>query len=185
MPLSEVARLRKIRDFDEWVVAPRHGFAGADDYYARASVAPRLADLRLPALLVNAAGDPMVRAQAVRPFLEPPVALLEVRWMAAAGHVGFPRGLDLDLDLGDVVSGESGAGTGRGRSPRRAGWTTKCSTGCDLREVWVSPWGEPTGGPDVRSVSSVFGSVGGARRRGLRSAWPRPGRSCAAGRARW
>ena len=121
MPLSEVARLRKIRDFDEWVVAPRHGFAGADDYYARASVAPRLAALRLPALLVNAAGDPMVRAQAVRPFLGPSVAGLEVRWMAGAGHVGFPRGLDLGLDLGDAASAEIGAGTGKGAigSPRR------------------------------------------------------------------
>jgi hypothetical protein len=41
--------------------------------------------------------------------------------MAGAGHVGFPRGLDLDLDLGDVVAGESGAGTGSGAlaSPRR------------------------------------------------------------------
>jgi predicted alpha/beta-fold hydrolase len=121
MPLSEVARLRKIRDFDEWVVAPRHGFAGADDYYARASVAPRLADLRLPALLVNAAGDPMVRAQAVRPFLEPPVANLDVRWMARAGHVGFPRGLDLGLDLGDAAAREIGAATRKGAAtaPRR------------------------------------------------------------------
>ncbi len=98
MPVAEVARLRRIRDYDERVVAPRHGFAGADDYYARASVAPRLAELRMPALLVNAEGDPMVGAGAVRPVLAGGVPGLEVRWMAGAGHVGFPRGLDLGLE---------------------------------------------------------------------------------------
>ncbi|HEV3458854.1 MAG TPA: alpha/beta fold hydrolase [Thermoanaerobaculia bacterium] len=98
LPLAEVERLRKLRDYDERVVAPRHGFAGADDYYRRASVAPRLGELRLPALLVNSAGDPMVAASAVRPALELPVPRLEVRWVAGGGHVGFPRGVDLGLD---------------------------------------------------------------------------------------
>jgi predicted alpha/beta-fold hydrolase len=100
VPVAEVARLRKIRDFDELVVAPRHGFTGAGDYYARASVAPRLSRLRLPALLVNASGDPMVLARTVRPILHRPVPRLEVRWVAEGGHVGFPSGIDLGLDRG-------------------------------------------------------------------------------------
>ena len=102
MPLavSAVARMRKLRDFDEHVVAPRHGFTGAADYYARASVAPRLGTLRLPSLLVNAIGDPMVQASAVRPALEPPAPLLQVRWVADGGHVAFPAAVDLALDGG-------------------------------------------------------------------------------------
>jgi hypothetical protein len=56
----------------------------------------------------------MVRAQAVRPFLEPSVAGLDVRWMAGAGDVGFPRGLDLGIDLGEAASGEIGAAVGKG-----------------------------------------------------------------------
>jgi predicted alpha/beta-fold hydrolase len=99
MPVQEVARLRKLRDFDERVVAPRHGFAGAEDYYLRASVAPRLGELRMPALLVNSAADPMITASSVLPALERPVPRLEVRWVAGGGHVGFPRGVDLGLDL--------------------------------------------------------------------------------------
>jgi uncharacterized protein len=95
VPVAAAARLRRIRDFDDRVVAPRHGFAGADDYYARASVAPRLHHLRVPALLVNSAGDPMVKASTVRPIVERPVPGLEVRWLARGGHLGFPAGLDL------------------------------------------------------------------------------------------
>jgi len=109
VPLAEVARMRKLRDFDERVVAPRHGFAGAEDYYLRASVAPRLGELRLPSLLVNSTGDPMVAASAVLPALARPVPRLEVRWVADGGHVGFPRGVDLGLDPG----GRPGASAGR------------------------------------------------------------------------
>jgi predicted alpha/beta-fold hydrolase len=116
VPVEEVARLRKLRDFDERVVAPRHGFAGAEDYYARASVAPRLGGLRLPALLVNSEGDPMLPARAVRPVLERPVPGLEVRWVADGGHVGFPAGVDLGLDVGEGGGAdcqrEGGAGAG-------------------------------------------------------------------------
>jgi predicted alpha/beta-fold hydrolase len=95
LPIAQAARIRKMRDWDERIVAPHHGFAGADDYYARASVGPRLADLRLPALLVNSELDPMVPAHTVRTVLTRPSPRLEVRWVAAGGHVAFPAGLDL------------------------------------------------------------------------------------------
>jgi predicted alpha/beta-fold hydrolase len=72
LPVADAARLRRLRDFDQQIVAPRHGFASADDYYARASVGRRLAHLRLPALLANARHDPMVVAAAVRPAVAPP-----------------------------------------------------------------------------------------------------------------
>ena len=116
VPVAEVARLRTIREFDERVVAPRHGFAGADDYYARASVAPRLGQLRVPALLVNSLGDPMVAAHAVLPVLARPAPRLAVRWVAEGGHVGFPRGVELGLDAGGNGGGNGGGEAGAGRS---------------------------------------------------------------------
>ena len=61
------SRLRTLREWDDRIVAPRFGFAGADDYYARASVAPRLGDLRIPALLLNSETDPMVPARPSAP----------------------------------------------------------------------------------------------------------------------
>jgi len=97
---AEVARIRTIREWDDRVVAPRHGFADADDYYARASVAPRLGELRVPALLLNSEGDPMVPAKAVRSVLRRPAPRLEVCWVAGGGHVSFPLRLDAGLGRG-------------------------------------------------------------------------------------
>jgi predicted alpha/beta-fold hydrolase len=96
LPPAEVRRIPTIREWDDRVVAPRHGFAGAADYYARASVAPRLPHLRVPALLLNSEHDPMVPARAVRPALQVPAPCLTIRWIAGGGHVAFPRVLGVD-----------------------------------------------------------------------------------------
>lgn len=96
---AQAARIRTIREWDDLVVAPRHGFADAGDYYARASVAPRLGDLRVPSLLVNSEGDPMVPANPVRSVLRP-APRLEVRWVAGGGHVSFPRRIDIGVNTG-------------------------------------------------------------------------------------
>ena len=100
-PLAEVRRLRKIEQFDDLVVAPRYGFADAQDYYAQASVGTVLDGLARPALLVASETDPMVPPAAVRPVLDgrPP---LEVKWVEEGGHLGF----DSQLDLG--IEGEKG-----------------------------------------------------------------------------
>jgi uncharacterized protein len=101
VPLAEAARIRSLREWDDRVVAPRHGFADAADYYARASVGPLLGALRVPALLVAAERDPMVPAATVRPALararREADGRLEVRWLPRGGHLGFPEGMDLGL----------------------------------------------------------------------------------------
>jgi predicted alpha/beta-fold hydrolase len=86
-----VRRIDTLRDWDEHVVAVRHGFADADDYYARASVASRLDDLSVPALWVGCEHDPMVPPSAVRPALAAAPENLAVRWLPRGGHVGYPR----------------------------------------------------------------------------------------------
>jgi predicted alpha/beta-fold hydrolase len=95
LPVAEAARIHTMREWDEQVVAPHHGFAGAEDYYARASAGPRLAALRLPTLLVSSERDPMVPAHTVRAALPPSTPGLDVRWIPAGGHVAFPARLDL------------------------------------------------------------------------------------------
>src|SRR6185312_11693716 len=49
-----LSRARDLRDFDDIFTSPLHGFADADDYYARSSAKGRLARIRVPALVLNA-----------------------------------------------------------------------------------------------------------------------------------
>jgi uncharacterized protein len=104
LPVEQALRIRTIREWDDRIVAPRHGFADAGDYYARASVAPRLPALRVPALLLLAEGDPMVPARAVRSALADRPSPLEVRWLARGGHVYFP-GAEVDTEVIEWLRG--------------------------------------------------------------------------------
>ena len=88
---TRVRRARSLYDFDDAYTGPVHGFAGADDYWRRASSKPWLRAIRVPTLLLNAANDPFV----------PPAALPRPGELAAAvrfecpphgGHVGFLGG---------------------------------------------------------------------------------------------
>jgi predicted alpha/beta-fold hydrolase len=126
LPLVEAQHIRGLVEWDDRVVAPRHGFAGAADYYARQSVGPLLPQLRLPALLAAAQGDPMVPAETLRPALARADGSLEVRWLARGGHVGFPEGLAWRRSSSPGCAGRAG---GRRRrdivalKPERASWT--------------------------------------------------------------
>lgn len=92
-PEAQAQRITTIRDWDHHVVVPRHGFASVDDYYARASVGPRLDALRVRSLYIGGRDDPMVPPSVVDPSLEAATAAgvpLTVRWLDGGGHVGFP-----------------------------------------------------------------------------------------------
>jgi predicted alpha/beta-fold hydrolase len=82
---------RDLRDFDEIFTGPLHGFAGADDYYARSSAKAQLSRIRIPALVLNARNDPFLPASALpRPDEVGPCVTL---WQPAhGGHVGFADG---------------------------------------------------------------------------------------------
>jgi predicted alpha/beta-fold hydrolase len=100
--VAAAQRIGRLRTWDDLIIAPRFGFRSAEHYYATSSVAPRLGALACPALVVSALHDPMVPEDTVRPALSRARSRLDVRWIESAGHVGFPR--DLDLGLG----GETG-----------------------------------------------------------------------------
>jgi predicted alpha/beta-fold hydrolase len=89
-----LGRLPTIRAYDTAVIAPMHGFASAEDYYARASAGPLLARIRVPTLLVHAEDDPLVPPETVRPWLADAPDALHQAWTARGGHVGWFAGLD-------------------------------------------------------------------------------------------
>jgi len=100
VPLHEALAIDTLREWDERIIAPRHGFDGAEDYWDKMTVATRLHALQKPALVVAAEGDPMILAETIRPALEG-ADRVDTRWIPPhrGGHVGFPA----DLDLGEAA----------------------------------------------------------------------------------
>jgi len=81
--------IRSILEFDEKIVAPRNGFAGAADYYARNHARRFLAGIRVPALLVHALDDPWIPADAYTSFDWGANPRLVPLLAPGGGHVGF------------------------------------------------------------------------------------------------
>jgi len=122
--IDEVHRLRTIIDWDEHVIAPRYGFAGAEDYYEKGCVVPRLAGVRIPTLVLAASADPMIPSATVRPGLARASDALRVVWVRRGGHVGFPD----DLRLGLVEGGPGGPGAGPGIEREVIAWLRNVSS---------------------------------------------------------
>jgi predicted alpha/beta-fold hydrolase len=89
--------LRSIRDFDEQITARYCGFAGADDYYARAASSNVLDRIAVPTLVLHAEDDPFIRVlpETRRKLLSNPrITYIETN---SGGHCAFlaaPNGYD-------------------------------------------------------------------------------------------
>jgi hypothetical protein len=62
----DLGRLRgvtSLRLFDDRVTAPYCGYAGVDDYYARAAASNVVDRIAVPGLIIHAANDPFIRVQ--------------------------------------------------------------------------------------------------------------------------
>jgi uncharacterized protein len=82
---------RDLYEFDNIFTAPLHGFKNTEDYWARASAKPHMADIQIPALALNAKNDPFMPASSLpQPGkVGKHVTLWQPRH---GGHVGFPSG---------------------------------------------------------------------------------------------
>ncbi|HEY4904826.1 MAG TPA: alpha/beta fold hydrolase [Candidatus Sulfotelmatobacter sp.] len=88
----DVVRLRGVstlRGFDDRITAYYCGFAGADDYYQRASAANVIDRVAVPALIIHAANDPFIRLRAEtrrRILANPHITFMETE---DGGHCAF------------------------------------------------------------------------------------------------
>jgi hypothetical protein len=80
---------RTIREFDDRFTAPRHGFAGVDDFYTRCSGLQFLPAVRRPLLLIHAADDPWIPIDAYARFAWGANTYLNPLLSERGGHVGF------------------------------------------------------------------------------------------------
>jgi uncharacterized protein len=120
LPSARAANtIASIGEWDRAIVAPRHGFSSATDYYTTQSAGPRLGEVHIPALVLTTRWDPMVPKHTTADFLhppspsnaQPPVTLewgtpggIAARWVLhqvtrhvqhvelhAGGHIAFPQ----------------------------------------------------------------------------------------------
>ncbi len=86
---SRLRGVTSLRLFDDRITAHYCGFAGADDYYARAAAANVVDRIAVPALIIHAANDPFIRVQAEtlrRIRANPNITYIET---ADGGHCAF------------------------------------------------------------------------------------------------
>lgn len=89
--LDAIRTARTLRQFDDAVTAPLHGFANAADYYARSSSGQYLSAIAVPTLLLHAHNDPFLPVAAIPDSSRLPSSVqLEVS--NQGGHVGFVSG---------------------------------------------------------------------------------------------
>jgi len=88
---AAVRRSRTLRDFDNVVTAPLHGFRDTDDYWTRASAKPLLRGVRVPTLVINARDDPFLPESAL-PTEREVSSAVSLEFPARGGHVGFVSG---------------------------------------------------------------------------------------------
>lgn len=84
---------RTLRDFDEIVTAPLHGFRNAADYYERCSSLPFLSTIRIPTLLLQAKDDPFHPVSPEENNAVRGNPWLHAGFVERGGHVGFVGGV--------------------------------------------------------------------------------------------
>ncbi len=102
--LDNCRLVHSIRTYDEYIVAPNSGFAGADDYYFRAASARLIDKVSVPTLILHALDDPFIRLlpeTRAKILANSSIHLVET---AHGGHCGF---LAPKKDLDDGYWAES------------------------------------------------------------------------------
>jgi predicted alpha/beta-fold hydrolase len=86
---AALATVRTFHQFDDLYTAPLHGFAGAEDYWARASSCFLLGDIRVPTLMVSARNDPFLAGGCYPREQAEANPMLCLEMPRSGGHLGF------------------------------------------------------------------------------------------------
>ncbi|NKB45725.1 MAG: alpha/beta fold hydrolase [Alphaproteobacteria bacterium] len=82
-------QVRSVYDYDDLIIAPRNGFDGAEDYYAKCSANSVLGTITVPTLLIHAKTDPWIPLSMYLDNSWPADGPLTLIISVDGGHVGF------------------------------------------------------------------------------------------------
>jgi predicted alpha/beta-fold hydrolase len=91
-PAADWRAMRTFAEFDDAFTAPLHGFAGAEDYWARCSAVRFLDGLRVPTLILNAQDDPFLAPECSPVAAATRSTRLTLELPRHGGHVGLVGG---------------------------------------------------------------------------------------------
>ena len=83
----DLSRISSLREFDDRLTAPMHGFSDVDDYYSKASALPTLEAVKTPLLCLHADNDALIPV----PDLPANPCVVHAR-TRGGGHSGFTTG---------------------------------------------------------------------------------------------
>lgn len=86
---ATLQKVTSVYDYDDLIVAPQNGFAGAEDYYAQSSAAPLLDKINTPTLLIHAKTDPWIPTSMYTDRIWLGDGPLSLIISDDGGHVGF------------------------------------------------------------------------------------------------
>jgi hypothetical protein len=92
LDLDAVLAATTIRQFDDSLTAPLHGFRDSTEYYAESSSAAYLRRVRVPTLLLHAVDDPFLPPESIPVAQARANPRLHLELQTSGGHVGFLEG---------------------------------------------------------------------------------------------
>lgn len=89
--ISDVIALRSLREYDDLITAPLHGFKSAQDYYEQCSSRSCLNKIAVPTLIIHSVDDPFMTHDVV-PSMDEVSLSVKLEIYERGGHVGFITG---------------------------------------------------------------------------------------------
>ena len=89
---GKIERIRTLREFDDRITAPLHGFKDAEDYYSKSSCKGFLKHIKVPTLIMNSFDDPFLETSTFAK-IEEVSELVELENHQKGGHAAFITGV--------------------------------------------------------------------------------------------
>lgn len=86
----DLRAIKSLRQFDDQITAPLHGFGNADNYYRVNSSIRFLSKITVPTLVINARNDPFLSPECFPEALAKELTHVWMEFPEQGGHCGFP-----------------------------------------------------------------------------------------------